>query len=243
MPVRYRNAPLVEAIFEFAPEGARLSDEGAQRILAVFGDYTGLKEDLRPMVAEFHVPSGHFSSAPGVPRLRQWNQERSRMVQFGADLCAFNALPKYTTFEDYVPDMERLVTTYQSQIGSERTSYLGHRYLNQIAIPNEDPGRYFNLFPGGAQPERRPRPFAIQMEVETLTSGGNLMMTLAYQGQVDGAHRYLLDLYARVGQETAIPFRWEDMIAWQRTAHASIERAFEQPLTELCRQMLGREES
>jgi uncharacterized protein (TIGR04255 family) len=243
MPFRYRNDPIVEAIVEFAPDGATLPSEGAERVLAAFADYTGRREDFRPVGAHFDMASGQITPLEATPRVRQWNQHGTRMVQFGADLCAFNALPPYTTFQDYVPDMNRLVTAYEQEVGAARTSFLGQRYLNRIAIPNEDPARYFTLFPHGEQADRRPRPFSIQMEIETLAFGGNLMLTLAYQGATGESHQYLLDLYARVGENPPIPFRWTDMSAWQQAAHEAIENAFEAPLTDRCREMLGREET
>jgi uncharacterized protein (TIGR04255 family) len=241
MPFRYRNAPLVEAIFEFGPEGVTLTSEGTQRILAAFADYTGRRQDIKPFGAQFDMATGRVTPLEAALRVRQWNQSNSRMIQFGGDLCAFNALAPYTAFEDYISDMERLVSAYHAEVGADRSLFLSQRYLNRIAIPNEDPALYFDLFPHGEQPDRRPRPFSIQMEVATLPLGGNLMVTLAYQGPVGDSHQYLLDLYARVGDERQIPFRWAEVSAWQQAAHAAIEKAFEEPLTERCREMLGRE--
>lgn len=243
MPFRYRNAPLVEAIFEFGPEGATLSGDGTQRVLDTFADYTGRKEDLRPMGAQFDMATGQVTPMESPLRVRKWNHNSSRMIQFDGNLCAFNALAPYTAFEDYISDMERLVTAYRAEIGTDRTSFLGQRYLNRITIPDGDPARYFDLFPHGEQQDRRPKPFSIQTEVATLPVGGNLMITLAYQGPVGGSHQYLLDLYARVGENPPIEFRWTELSAWQQAAHEAIEKAFEEPLTARCREMLGREET
>jgi uncharacterized protein (TIGR04255 family) len=243
MPFRYRNAPLVEAIFEFGPEGATLSGEGTQRVLAAFADYTGRRQDVRPLGAQFDMTTGQVTPVQAPLRVRQWNSSNSRMIQFGGDLCAFNALAPYTAFEDYISDIERLVNAYRAEAGTDRTSFLSQRYLNRIAIPNEDPARYFHLFPHGERPDRRPRPFSIQMEVATLPVGGNLMITLAYQGPAGDGHQYLLDLYARVGENPPIQFGWAGVSAWQQAAHEAIEKAFEEPLTERCREMLGREKT
>jgi uncharacterized protein (TIGR04255 family) len=249
MPFRYRSAPLVEAVFEFSPEGGTLSEDAAQRIRARFADYTGATDKIRTIVGAFRVDAeaGQVTNVPPPPsahRVRQWNSDRSRMVQFGADLCAFNALPSYTTFDDYTADMKRLVEAYASEVGSDRTQFLGQRYVNRITIPDDDPGRYFSVYPGGENPGRKPGPFLIQMEVEQIAGGGQAVMTLAYeQALPDRGHVYLLDLYAHVGENSGIPFRWEEASSWQCRAHDAIERAFEFPLTPLCRSLLGREET
>lgn len=238
MSFRYRNAPLVEAVFEFAPEGAALSADARSRVLSLFADYRGKVENIRPLGAQVDLSKQEVTPLEGPDRVRQWNDSGTRMVQAGEDLCAFNALRPYTAFDDYVGDMERLVSAYAAAVGTERLMFLGQRYINQIAIPDEDPSQYFNVVPTRG----RNRPFALQMEMATLERGGNAMMTLAYQGLTEGKHQYLLDLYARVGGTAGIAFKSAEMISWQRAAHLAIEKAFEEPLTDKCRRMLGREE-
>ena len=171
-----------------------------------------------------------------------WSTDKRRMFQFGRDLCAFNALAPYTSYVDYVPEMRPLVEEYANRARPTSVLFLGQRYLNHILLPDTaaDPSDYFRVYPKLGV---RHQPFAMQLQVGEVVQGMTVL-SLVFQGLDAGIRpRYLLDLYVRTRDNPDIPFQWEKMRAWQDVAHQGIIKAFEEAISDRCRDLFGRKEA
>jgi uncharacterized protein (TIGR04255 family) len=247
MSTRYRDAPLVEAIFEFAPQRAVLSLDDAELLRAELGTiYSGRTDQLTFGGVKVQVSKGQAStvSMPLPPRRRMWTPDGSRLVQFASDLFVFNALAPYSHYVDYLPAMEDLFSRYSARAQPDGTRFLGHRYINQIQLPAEArPRDYFGVYPEipAHMPAPPHPPFALNLQTEPL-SPGQVMMTLSFKGIEAEKPTYLLDIYARTPDDPQISFNWPEVRAWHDNAHEAVKRGFEFAITDQCRQFLGPEE-
>lgn len=245
MPTRYKNAPIAEAVYEFAPTSVPKWDEATTgQIMGTIGGPYTVRDEINVARTTFQVGPGGVSATPEprVTRTRMWSADRSRMVQFGRDLCAFNALRPYTSYLSYVPEMRPLVEEYAERTRPSSVLFLGQRYLNQVLLPDiaADPADYFYVYPKLSD---RHRPFAMQLQVGEVVRGTTIL-ALVFQGLDAGTRPiYLLDLYVRTPESPDIAFEWEEMRAWQDAAHQAIVTAFEGAITDRCRDLIGREEA
>ena len=245
--MRYRSSPLVEAVFEVFAVPTQWSEETQQAIETAFrGEYSGKREVLKPMELHFQMGPGlalrGFNTEHEPDRLRLWTPDSDRMVQFAPNMCALNVLPTYSHYVDYRPELERLAKMYLDLAQPTATATLGQRYVNRVSLPADGtPDRYFGVYP--AVPESigsRNPPFSMQVEVETLEAGGNVVLTLTSMGAEDGHPVYVLDLYAR--SHARGPATWDDIRRWQDEAHEALKAAFEMSITEDARALFGKEE-
>jgi uncharacterized protein (TIGR04255 family) len=252
MPVRYRKAPLVEAIFECFVHPRKWTPSAAERMTKLFSlGYSGKTELIRSTTG-FQLsisPDGQslqpLDAAPD--RIRLWKADKSAMVQFAADMCAFNALPPYQGFPEHMPEFKKLFEAFLAESQAQAIKVLGQRYINRVRLPgpDADPANYFAVYPkrnwSGADGELHP-PFAMQIQTSKLSSG-QVVMNLAYEGLKDGEPVYLLDLYARGGSDEKVALEWPAVEAWQREAHQVIFSSLEAALTNVAKEYLGREET
>jgi uncharacterized protein (TIGR04255 family) len=245
MATRYRKTPLSEAIFEFAPLDATLTTDGVEHLKSAFSDEYPKAEELPGMEVEVEFGPAGVSAKHGgkkTVRYRLWNQARSRLVQVAQDMCAFNALPPYSHYIDYLPDIEKLFAEYSRTCRPAGIRLLGHRYINRIFLPSEDvdPTDYFAFYP--PLRGRRHPPFLLRFETEPLPRGGQVTLSLYYASLDNQKPVYFLDLYAQAAQNLNYAFDWTLAKAWQDEAHDAVTRAFELAITDRCRELLGREE-
>lgn len=241
MPNRYKRAPIVEAVFEFAPTSVPKWYDGTTRqILGEVGAAYPQTDDVKVVSRSIKLgPSGVSEQSPPreITRTRMWNSGKTRMFQFGRDLCAFNALKPYTSYDEYGPAMRPLVEEYVRRTRAPSVLFLGQRYLNHILLPDTaaNPSEFFHVYPKLAN---RPHgPFAMQVQVGEVVQGTTIL-SLNFQGLDAGTRpRYLLDLYVRTKDSPEIAFEWEEMQAWQDAAHQSIIRGFEDAITDKCREL------
>lgn len=248
MTTRYRDAPLVEAVFEFAPQRVDFPPAEANLLRdELSATYSGRSDEHQPFGAiQVRVTGREASAQPtlAAPRRRMWTPDGSRLVQFAADLCAFNVLSPYSHYVDYLPAIADFVGRYSTHAHPDGTRFLGHRYINQIRLPAEaHPRDYFAVYPTIPEqiPTPRHAPFALNLQTEAL-SQGQVMMSLAFQGVEAERPTYLLDIYARTSDDPTIGFNWPEVRAWHDEAHDAVKRGFEFAITDQCRQFLGVEE-
>ena len=235
--MRYRSPPLVEAVFEVFATPTHWSEEAQRSIESAFREaYSGKQEVLQPFGLHFQMGPGlalkGLKTEQEPERVRLWTPGGDRMVQFAPNMCALNILREYSHYVEYRPELERLVLMYLDFAQPEAVALLGQRYVNMVVLPEDGtPERFFGVYP--AVPEdirRRNPPFSMQVEVESLGVGGNVVLTLTAKGLEDGCPVYVLDLYAR--SQAPGPPSWDYIRDWQDGAHEAVKAAFEMAVTE-----------
>lgn len=245
MAVQYDNTPLLEAVFEVYTTGAA-STEGFQADLEakLRPAYSGKRELIEPVGV--HVQLGPGSKlTQGVlkvpPRVRLWSADSDRMVQFGADMCAFNALPPYRHFAGYQPAFRELVDAFLDATHAASVNALGQRYINRILLPpRSEAATYFAFYPKLPDDVARTHPPFSMLVQAAPADGGAVVVNLTYQGLQGDRPAYVLDLYARTEVERSP--QWQQIESWQRRAHDAIVKCFEMAITAESSTLLGRRE-
>lgn len=244
--MRYRTPPLVEAVFEVFATPTRWPEEGARSVESAFTPtFSGKREILRPVGLQLQMGPGlalkGLVQEPEPERIRLWTPDGGRMVQFAPNMCALNILPEYSHYIEYRAELERLTSLYLDLARPTTVGLLGQRYINKVVLPvDSTPEKFFSVYP--AVPEHirgRNPPFSMQVEVETLGVGGNLVLTLTSKGLEDGCPVYVLDLYAR--SEAPCPPDWAFIGSWQDESHKAIMAAFEMAITDDARRLFGKD--
>ncbi len=245
--MRYRKPPLVEAVFEVFAVPTKWSEETPEIIETAFREvYSGKREVLKPVGLHFQMGPGlalqGLKTEQEPDRVRLWTPDGDRMVQFAPNMCALNILPEYLHYEEHRPELERLTKKYLELAEPTATAQLGQRYINRVRLPvGGRPDNFFKVYP--AVPEEiggRNPPFSMQVEIQTLGVGGNVVLTLTAKGVEDGHPVYVLDVYAR--SQAPGPASWDYIREWQDEAHEAVKAAFEMAITEAARDLFGRED-
>ena len=242
----YRDAPFVEAVFEFAPTESTFTNDSLDHLVQKLEPgYTGRRDIQKTFAFGIEYSAGLVKPLrPPAPidRHRRWNSDESRLVQYSADLCVFNALPAYTHFVDYLPAIEVLHRAYVEACRPKGTKFLGQRYINKIVLPSLDasPEEYFSFYPPKLPQTRHPG-FSLTIVTKDLIGdgSGSVTLRLLFQGEEQEKPVYFLEIYARTVDHPPYPFTWDAALQWHKKAHEGIEEAFETALTSKCKSMLG----
>lgn len=245
VPARYETPPLKEAIFElFVKNHPGWSELSYTRLDGQFGTmYDGPRDEVAQHGFKVQFgPRGQISqgleSLQGPVRVRRWNADKSRLVQFAPNMCAFNALaPSYTTFDDYVEPMRALYDAFLGEASATEVDWVGQRYINRIVLPKgeTEPAKFFHFYPTLPAPASH-RPFALQVVLESFPRG-QVTLNLTFSGEEDEVPIYFLDIYARSTEPVALA--GIEIVRWQETAHSVIRRAFDAALTPESRKLFG----
>lgn len=241
MPKRnYEEPPLEEAIFElFVPPAADWSTPQIEQMGKLLPRYGGKREDLEDLNVFFRLGPGRSVAQgvnPGIRRTRLWNNEQTRAVQFGPEMCTLNVRKPYGHFEDHVGDIRALFAAYLTVATPKQLAWVGQRYLNIVRLPpNSSPSDFFQMYPH-LPPELPPahRPFALQVETASFEQGSTIVNLALLEFGADAAV-YTIDIYAR--SDASVLLDVEQLVGWQTRAHASIGKSFELTITNAARSL------
>lgn len=234
----YDEPPLEEAIFElFVPPSAPWSPSQAEELAKRLPAYTGKREDLEDFNVFLRLGPGKSVAQgvnPGARRTRLWNAEQTRAVQFGAEMCTFNARRPYGHFEDHLDAIRHLFEAYLDVMKPQQLGWVGQRYLNIVKLPpGSSPSEYFEMYPHlPAELPPAHRPFAVQVETTSFEQG-NVVVNLGLLEVRPDAAVYTIDVYARSSGDLACSV--DDFMAWQKKAHGGIVKSFELTITDKAR--------
>lgn len=236
----YNKPPLSEAIYEFFadPSGTnQWSEESFARLAMLIRDFDAKEERLidRDLIVNVQPsPNLGFNQQVSEPRvrLRRWNAEGTRAVQYGAHMCAYHVLPPYGHFEHHIPMIRNLLDNYLSRAQPERMAWTGQRAINIVRLPVAGPpaANYFEIYP--KLPEALARihsPLAVQVQTAEFENG-SAVVNLALRLVEDGHAVYILDVYAR--SKDPMPANVDDLLAWQQRAHEALSASFELSITD-----------
>jgi uncharacterized protein (TIGR04255 family) len=243
MPITYKQTPVAEAVFECFVHPGDWSPEVNERLVRRFSDrYTQSPEAIRGLIGvQIKVtPIGAETIQHVADRIRVRNSDNTRLIQFGRDMVAFNALPPYDAYPVYMPAFREIFDAFIEEARPARLQFLGQRYINRISLPEDaDPANYFTHYPK-LDSGRKHRQFTQQFEASTLSSGA-LMIALGFEGVHDGRPRYVVDLYARSADDPPLALTWDAVAEWNNNAHQALFAAFDTNLTTTGQAYLGRE--
>lgn len=233
--VQYKNPPIIESVFEiFFSAKVPWSEELKNSLLkAVPKKFHGKVENLNFHSIDLNVAAGQpitAKSSQPTPRVRCWTESKDRMLQFGPDMVAINAFPRYSTIEDYLPELLAFFEVVATQMKVERVNWLGQRFINQIKTPeNVAPTDLFEVYPNLPELVRSNHPpFALQVETAK-DANKSIVLNLEYKGLEKNEHVYMLDIYMKSQGFSAV--RKDDIMKWMMSSHSGAIETFESSLT------------
>jgi uncharacterized protein (TIGR04255 family) len=239
---RYAHPPLIEAIYELYPlDAPGWSELSYSRLASRFRDaFDGEKDVLEGVGVQF--TAGQISSPTAFvqpPRHRIWTKGRGEMFQFSPQLCAYNVLsPAYTQFENHVGRAREVFSAWLEEAQPTAIAATGQRAINRIVLPvaSNDPAEFFEVSPRLPLSPKH-RQFAFQVLFETFEDG-EVVLNLAHRGEGGDEQAgavYYLDISAR--STSTVPPIAERLAGWQTRAHRYVREAFQNALTERCKQL------
>ena len=238
---RYEAPPLEEAIFELFPASTPTemwTDAALTHVLDALPEFASNRETLEDLNIVMQGEPGQ-SVRQGVQqaprRARLWNSDRTRAIQCGANMCAFNVRRPYGKFEDHLPFVERLFSAYLSAVKPGRL-ITGQRYLNLVKVPKEtEPASFFGIYP--KLPDALGGGHSLDtVQVETMpVEHGRALVNFGLQDASTEASTYLIDVY--VQSDEHVHASVESVIAWQVKAHEAIVDSFELAITDAARKL------
>ncbi len=238
MATRYRQPPLIEAIYEAhfadAPGWSELSYGKLEGLLR--GRFSGQREEQRPVQFQIQIGPGPVAEprvSSEAHRLRLWTPDRGELVQFSRSMCAFNLLGSYRSFDTHVAQLRELIDAFLAEAQPTAVARASQHYINKILVPeSEQPSTFFTYYP--SMPAAAGRQFSLQAATEVFDKG-EVVLNLSYRGTEGSRAVFFLEILA-MSQSGLAPTS-DALVDWQASAHAAVRRSFEGALTDKCRKM------
>lgn len=243
MPRKYKNPPVKEVVCEFRFEQDfewNLSFPGL--IYSELKDLFPKRDQSKQF--ELSIDSTQAKSIKqtfqAVDRLLLTNETENIKTQIGPYLLAVNHLRPYSSWNTFIPVIERAVASFIKVTEAKLIKRSGLRYIN-IFSWNENIVKleeFFNFYPflGPGLPQQH-RAFISGV---ILDKGNGNLLKLELQSALPepgfpSSFVNDLDYYS----ETQYPASIEQMMKWLSSAHAEIEDTFEKTITEELRKTFG----
>ena len=212
----YKNAPLIESVFE-----ARFFGD-----LSIETKRDQFQKALKPDFPKLYVPKVVIGNAPAMQHYQFRKEDESAKVSLAINSFAYSC-SRYPGFEIYKRDLEAVWAIFSHLFDVATFTRLGLRYINHLPIIRDEKGaiplshyitsklRLTDSFPGEEVNE-------LSFVSSSAVSGGELRLVLQDQTREDGLEVLVLDLDF---------FRKGSVERTQRTAfiddaHAQIEHVF-----------------
>jgi uncharacterized protein (TIGR04255 family) len=212
----YKNAPLVESVFE-----ARFPGD-----LSIETKRDQFQKALKTDFPKLYVPNVVIGKAPALQHYQFRKEDESAKVSLSVNSFAYSCA-RYPGFEIYKEDLEKVWTIFSDFFDVPTFTRLGVRYINHLLVIRDERGgiplsHYVNAqlqltdsFPGEIVNE-------LDFAASCPIPGGELRVLLQNNKRQEGLEVLVLDLdFSRKGmieRDERTPFIDE--------AHAQIERVF-----------------
>jgi uncharacterized protein (TIGR04255 family) len=110
-------------------------------------------------------------------------EKGTRLVGIGEDQLTVHMLRPYSKWEDFRPRIVQAIEAYRDTVNPEGVNRIGLRYINRIAVPEENPelGDYFTIPPKfpAVEPATKVLAFFNRKEVEYIDKPIRIVVTFA----------------------------------------------------------------
>lgn len=240
----YRNPPISEAVceFQFGQDTSwdltipGLLYEKVQEIFPKRSQATSISMDI--LINQENVGQ-RIGSAP---IMRFSTADGCFLMQVGAYLLSVNHLKPYSSWQTFLPLIEKSFSAYRVVAMPKSIHRLGLRYVNVIEINSQSVtlSDYFEFLPStGPHLPTITGPFllGVQFPFENTRDVAKVQLS-CLAGIEAGTTRILLDIdYFLAQPETIEP---DTSISWFDNAHTHVEEVFEACITDRLRDRFGR---
>ena len=230
MSNRYRKPPIIEALCEFRFEPTAEWDLTAPGLI-----YEQLRDTFperrKAINVDFNVVSrsGRIQNTlTPTERVQFVREDGSVIVQVSPHFLAINHLAPYSSWEEFKPLIHQTLDAYSAVLGRQQLRTMGLRYINHIALPEDEIHirDYFEFYPHYGDNLPTPfRHFIIGIQIafdETDILKVEMTGARVMPEQTSGV---VLDLDYSLAKPGAIQIA--DVSSWIDRAHERIENGFE----------------
>jgi uncharacterized protein (TIGR04255 family) len=243
MQKKYKNAPVVEAVFEL-----RLKQDKAMDLTAPGRMFEKISKDFpikeQRQLKEVEItqgPEGPNTITRDIERMFFLTADRLQFIQLGSNLMAVHCVKPYPTWAIFRQRIKQALSTLKDIAEIGEPERLGIRYINRIEIPLEkiDIDQYFEFSPN------------IGQGLPQMLAGFALSAVLPFKDNRDyckiqlvnvlpespGNSAYVLDIdyfMAKLGNVNS-----DQVMLWVDDAHSEVRRLFEGCITKKLMDVFG----
>lgn len=237
------NAPIVEAVVDLDCDMRPEFELSAILNSAADGFRTGYPNLQKQILGKFKIESGPedgptVSSDQCLNALQFRSEDGKQLVQVRSHGFSFNRLAPYSSFDDYLPEVQRTWELFLRLAAPVQLRAVRLRYINRIALPlNNEPvdlDHYFKVSP--KLPDEDALQFLGFLNQHTViekNTGHEATIVLASQPPLDGVFPIIFDI--TVGCAAAAdPADWTWISAKLDALRDLKNRIFKNTVTERC---------
>ncbi|MDP4183635.1 MAG: TIGR04255 family protein [Bacteroidota bacterium] len=231
--ITYKNPPLKEVVFELFFTSSKWNS-------VMPGLFYSLIKEKFPIINkkngfEFALdPNGVKIGGTNNEMLQFKNSSGDTIIQLAPGLLTVNKLPQYTGWADYLKIIKTAVDTLQSIVEIERIDRIGLKTINRIEIDDftvENFKRYFTIY--------TEIPFSkytssYQLNIEIPIIPNIEVLAISMISQIDPSFKAPILFQIYVTQIKNIVA--SDIYEWIEDAHNRVNEAFNNCLTDECKE-------
>ena len=236
---RYKNPPIIEALCEFQFESSTSWD------IAIPGLIYEKVQDTFPKRLQVQLQASQINPngvdgeeivQQSIPLIRFQRTDDLALMQVGPNLLTINHLKPYSSWQNFLPLIERGLAVYREVVNPTGIRTIALRYINRIELPNHPIlEEYFEFRPSLTKKLQNINAFIVGIQIPYEDNRDVLNLQLSsIPSEVPDKATMLLDLNYILANQGAIT--WEDVFKWLETAHNNIIEIFEASITEELKQ-------
>jgi len=237
---RYENSPIVEAIceFHFAPDTLwDLTSPGIiyEKIQDIFPRRNQVAQINAAVVGNVESIVQQIGTIPLMQFLRE---DGNSLIQVGQNLLTINHLKPYSSWQEFLPLIEKSLQVYKAVVQPKQLSRVAVRYINRIEVENDvDLKEYFNFRPFlGEELPQKYNAFVVGVLLPQEGSKDNLNLQLGtINAETPDTLAVVLDINYFIAQPEEVGL--DNVMEWINTAHKHIEDIFEACITNKLRHL------
>lgn len=239
MNAQQKQYPIVEALVEFQFDPASPWDMTVPGLLfkELEDDFPNREQKRLINQRVEMVAEGPRQTVNIIERMQMFSEDRLSLVQVNQHLLTVNRLAPYTKWESLLPNIKTALNAYQKIAKPVGLRRVGLRFINKIQIPGESIKMedYFGFYPHleAGLPQDFVS-FACSVVIAFSELGGFLNLQLRPDLERTDVPVTILDL--DLFSETVA---LDQAVEWVDKAHAELDVAFRNAITDKTRALLG----
>lgn len=242
MPRRYQDPPIIEALCEIQFGQDTPWDLTLPGLIydQVQDDFP-IKQTPSKVTLRFSTDPDALLRDPSI-LLRFKRADHSAIIQIGPRLLAVNQLKPYSSWEKFLPLIQKGLAAYRDVVRPTSIHRVTLRYINRVTLPSTESNitQFFEFRPhlGPAFADRTIYTFITGVEFAYQNDRDRLRIELTRTDPEDpDSIGFLLDLQYYLLRPNAIEL--DNIFDWIEIAHEQLEAGFESCLTPDLRQLFA----
>ncbi len=240
---KYKNPPLLEVVCEFKfkkTDNGINKEELDNRFAEIVKEYLPDRQqkinfDILIKADEGQITAQSTESQNGMTQFK--DKDNKLMAQLGDGLLAINHLTPYSSWEEFSPFIQKILGIYIKESKSYEFEKASISCINRINIPSNEiaPPDYFNFFvviPSNVSESIAN--FVIKTEHRYNNDADLLQMTL-YNTPNNNSNEISFIFDLNFSMINASVSSLEEVEKWLEKGHEALNRAFEESLTDKCK--------